>query len=403
MLDTNALLSTARTLPVVDWRRSIHHDPELGLHNPRTQRLIIDVLEPLGYEITTGTALSSVTATLTGGRPGPTVLLRADTDALPMDEDNDDPWKSANPGCAHTCGHDAHVAMLLGAAHLLADRRDELAGTVRLAFQPGEEGSGGAALMVKEGVLEAGLDRPVDAAFALHISPSIPSGMLATRPGPLLAATDDFYVVIHGSGAHASSPHFGNDPLPVACEIVTALSTFVGRRIDAFDPAVCTVGYLNSGTTTNVIPGSASLGCTIRTVSETTRERMRSGVPQIIEGIAAAHGCTAEVQMKPGYPVTVNNADFVTWATGIAHSVVGPNTVFPLPNPVMGAEDFSYFLDKVPGAMFFLGVCPDGYPNSLEAPGCHSNLMRINEDPMFHGAALHTAIALSYAADHPIA
>ena len=389
---------------IVEWRRQIHRQPELGLDNPNTQGLILQALDGLGYELTTGTALTSVTATLRGGAgEGRTVLLRADTDALPMDEDNEDPWKSKIPGQAHTCGHDAHVAMLLGAAHLLAERRDEIAGTVRLMFQPGEEGSGGAALMVAEGVLADGLDRPVDAAFAIHISPSIPSGMAATRVGPLLAATDDFEVTVSGAGAHASTPHFGNDPLPVACEIVNALSTYVGRRIDAFDPAVLTVGYLHSGTTTNVIPESARFGGTIRTVSEATRAKVREGVPRVIEQVAAAHGCTAEVSLREGYPVTRNDAGFVAWSQPVIESVLGPNLTFQLPNPVMGAEDFSYVIDKVPGAMYFLGTCPAGFPNSLEAPGCHSNLMRIDETPLTAGAAMHTAIAMRYLADHPLA
>jgi hippurate hydrolase len=371
------------------------------LDNPATQALILGALDGLGFEVSTGSALSSVTATLRGGAgAGPTVLLRADTDALPMEEDNEDPWRSQVAGRAHTCGHDAHVAMLLGAAQLLAEDQGSLAGNVRLMFQPGEEGFGGAEKMVAEGVLDQGLDRPVDAAFAIHVSPSIPSGMAATRPGPLLAATDDFEVTISGAGAHASTPHFGNDPLPVACEIVNALSTYVGRRIDAFDPAVLTVGYLNSGTTTNVIPESARFGGTIRTVSPATRQKVQEAVPRIIEQIAAAHECRAEIDLRPGYPVTRNDPGFVDWSLPIIDAVVGQGLAFQLPNPVMGAEDFTYITDRVPGAMYFLGVCPPGFPNSLEAPGCHSNRMRIDEDALATGTAMHIAIATRYLQDH---
>jgi hippurate hydrolase len=252
------LLAEARSIApdVVELRRQIHRRPELGLRNPETQQRIVDALGGLGLTITTGSSLSSVVATLVGSKPGPTFLLRADTDALPMSEDTEWAHRSEHGDRAHVCGHDAHVAMLVGAARLLAGRRDDLAGTVRFMFQPGEEGSGGAKLMIDEGVLTDGLDEPVSAAFAIHISPNIPTGMVAARPGPLMAATDDFRVVLRGRGGHASTPHFANDPIPVAAEIITALQTLVTRRINAFDPAVLTVAHLTAGTTVNVIPDS---------------------------------------------------------------------------------------------------------------------------------------------------
>lgn len=408
MLDSQALLAAAHDLQpsMVKWRRSMHRGPELGLDNPNAQRMIVDALEPLGYEITTGSALTSVTATLRGAKPGPTVLLRADTDALPMTEDLavaadgtplDTAVRSEIDGVAHTCGHDAHVAMLLGAAHLLAERVDDLTGTVRLVFQPGEEGQGGAAIMIAEGALTEGLERPVDAAFAIHVTPNAPVGFAATRPGALLAATDELRVVVTGRGGHASMPHLGNDPLPAACEMVGALATYIGRRIDAFDPAVMTIGYMRSGTTTNVIPERSEFGGTIRTVSARTREQMASGVKRVIEGVADAHDCQREVTLTTGYPVTENNPAFVAFASDVAESVLGQDRVISLASPVMGAEDFSYFLQRVPGAMVFLGVCPADITNSLEAPPNHSNRMRLNEDALPTGAAFHAAIALNYA------
>ena len=247
----------------VDLRREIHRHPELGLDNPETQRRILDSLTGLGLDVHTGSGLTSVVADLVGARPGPTILLRADTDALPMVEESGEPFASIIEGRAHACGHDSHVAMLVGAARILAEHRDELAGRVRFMFQPGEEGSAGAKVMIDEGVLDG-----VDAAFALHISPNIPSGFLACRPGPIMASTDDFHVVVRGKGGHASTPHFGNDPIPVACEMVTAVQTMVTRRIDAFNPAVVTVGKIAAGSTSNVIPESAELLGTIRTVSD---------------------------------------------------------------------------------------------------------------------------------------
>jgi hippurate hydrolase len=382
----------------VELRRAIHRRPELGLENPETQGLIVDALHGLGLEVATGAGLSSVVATLRGDRPGPTILLRADTDALPMTEDTEWDHRSQLADRAHVCGHDAHVAMLVAAARLLVPRRAELAGTVRFIFQPGEEGSGGAPIMIDEGVLVDGLDEPVSAAFAIHITPNIPVGYVGSKAGPLMASTDDFHVTVRGRGGHASTPHFGNDPVPVACEMVTALQTFVTRRVNAFDPAVVTVGHLTAGTTTNVIPETATFEGTIRTVSEMTRLAVREGFERVCRGVAAAHDCDIEIDLRAGYPVTVNDAGFTAFAEEVVHEVLGPDAWFPMPWPVMGAEDFSYILQQVPGAMVFLGVCPDDIANSLEAPSCHSNLMRLNEAALPLGAALHAGVALRYLA-----
>jgi hippurate hydrolase len=402
MTDTldGSLLAAAEGLAseVVDLRRAIHRHPELGLDNPETQDRIVAALDGLDLDVRRGTGLSSVVATLRGAHPGPTILLRADTDALPMTEDLEWEDRSQVEGRAHVCGHDAHVAMLVGAARVLANRRDELAGTVRFIFQPGEEGSGGAALMLAEGVLSDGLDEPVSAAFAIHITPNLPVGFVGARPGALMASTDDFQVTVRGKGGHASTPHFGIDPVPVACEMVTALQTFVTRRVNAFDPAVLTVGHLTAGTTTNVIPEVARFEGTIRTVSEGTRAGVRAGFERVVRGIAAAHECDVDVSLRAGYPVTVNDDGFCRFAQEVVEDVIGPDAWFPMPWPVMGAEDFSYILQQVPGAMVFLGVCPDDIANSLEAPSCHSNRMRLNEAGLPLGVALHAGIALRYLA-----
>jgi len=381
---------------VIELRRSIHRRPELGTDNPETQRRIIDALAGLDLEITTGTSLTSVTATLRGARPGSTILLRADTDALPMTEDTDWDHRSEHPERAHVCGHDAHVAMLVGAAKLLSARRDELAGSVRFMFQPGEEGFGGAPQMLDEGVLTAGLDEPVSAAFAIHVTPNLPVGFVGAKGGPIMASTDDFAVTVRGRGGHASTPHFANDPVPVACEMVTALQTFVGRRVHVFEPAVLTVAHLTAGTTTNVIPETAWFEGTIRTVSEATRTQVREGFGRVVRGIAAAHDCDVEINLAAGYPVTVNDATFAGWVSDVVRDTIGDGGLFELPWPVMGAEDFSYVLQQVAGAMVFLGVCPADIANPLDAPSCHSNLMRLNEDALHLGVALHSAVALRY-------
>ena len=378
---------------MVALRRDIHRHPELGTDNPETQQRILRALDGLGLEVSTGSSVTSVIADLVTDPGAPTILLRADTDALPMLEESGEVFSSSIEGRGHMCGHDAHVAMLVGAAEVLVAHRDELPGNVRLFFQPGEEGFGGAVNMIDEGALHG-----IDAAFAIHVTPNIPAGFVGARPGPLMASTDDFVITVRGRGAHASTPHFGNDPIPVACEIVTALQTFVTRRVEAFNPAVITVGRISAGSTSNVIPDKAELTGTIRTVSEHTRAGVRLGLERIATNIAAAHECTAEVALVEGYPVTVNDDPFTQFVGGVTDRVLGDHRFFEMPSPVMGAEDFSYILQQVPGAMAFLGACPTDIADSLQAPSCHSNLMRINEDAMASGAALHAAVAWEWLA-----
>ena len=376
---------------VVKLRRAIHQEPELGISNPITIGRVHDALADLPLEIHRGTGeITSFWADLRGAADGPMVLLRADTDALPMTEDTDLDFRSRIEGRAHTCGHDAHTAMLVGAARMLAARREEFAGTVRFMFQPGEEGMGGAALMIDEGVLDG-----VDAAYAQHITPNCPAGWVAGRAGAIMAAADIFHVTITGAGGHASTPHFATDPVTIAAHVVTAIQTMVAREVHVFEPAIVSVTQISAGTTTNVIPEQAHLAGTIRTMSPSTRDQVHVAVERVVRNVAATFNATAEITIELGYPVTVNHAGPVALVKGATEAVLGPRKFLELPFPVMGAEDFSYLLEKVPGAMSLLGVCPDHIENSLVAPACHSNKMTLHEPALASGMAVHAATALA--------
>jgi amidohydrolase len=381
----------------IQLRRRIHRHPEIGLTLPRTQAVILEALDGLGLDVTTGQRTTSVVARLTGGRPGPTLLLRADMDALPMREVTGLPFASEVDGAMHACGHDAHVAMLLGAARLLAKRRATLAGTVVLMFQPGEEGYHGARVMLEEGLLDGAA--PPSGAFALHVTHRHGAGVIAARPGPAMASGDTIQVVVRGRGGHASAPHDCVDPIPIACEIVQAFQTLVTRRVNVFDPAVLTIAKIEAGTTRNVIPETASLLGTVRTISETTRERILDGIRRVADGIAAAHGAEAAVELIRGYPVTVNDADFAAFVLATARELLGPERAHEMRHPIMGSEDFSYVLQRVPGAMANLGTRPDtgpAFPN-------HSNRMLVNESALAAGIAMHVAVALKFFARPPAA
>ena len=384
--DAEAGLETA-----IDLRRAIHREPELGIANPLTIARVEAALADLPVELHRGDGeITSLWADLKGGTDGPTVLLRADTDALPMTEDTDLEFRSRIEGRAHACGHDAHTAMLVGAARILANRRDDMAGTVRLMFQPGEEGMGGAALMIDEGVLDG-----VDAAYALHITPNCPSGYVAGRTGAIMAAADVFRITVNGAGGHASTPHFTTDPVTIAAHIVTALQTMVTREVHAFEPAIVSVTRIDAGTTTNVIPEKAHLAGTIRTMAAHTRDQVHLAVDRIAHGVAATFGATADVEIEKGYPVTVNHAGPVELVKRVTEAVLGERRFLELPFPVMGAENISYLLERVPGAMSLLGVCPTHIENSLEAPACHSNKMLLHEPAMADGMAIHAATAIA--------
>jgi hippurate hydrolase len=369
-------------------RRAIHAEPEIGLHNPKTAEKIRGALAGLPLEWRWGPSTTGLVAHLRGPLNGRTVLLRGDTDALPMPEDTGLEFASTTPGIMHACGHDSHVAMLVGAARLLCARREQLAGSVMFMFQPGEEGHHGARFMIEDGLL----DPLPDAAFALHIMPNGRHGVFAGRPGPLLASSDRLFVTVHGRGGHASMPHDALDPMPIACEIVLAIQSHVTRAVPIFDPAIVTIGKLQAGTTDNVIPASAHMVGTVRTLSPERRAAMQSGLSRLITGIAAAHGASAEVRFEPGFPVTLCDARAVDLGRSVTSDVFGADRWEDLANPIMGAEDFAYVLEKVPGAMFFLGAAAEG-SDWRQCCGLHSNRMTLDEAVMPAGAALHAALA----------
>ena len=377
----------------IDLRRALHRQPEIGLQLPRTQATVLEAFAELPVEVTVGTSTTSVVGVLRGSRPGPTYLLRADMDALPVHEDTGLPFASEVPGAMHACGHDTHVAMLLGAARLLAERRDLLAGQVVFMVQPGEEGFHGARYMLEEGLLDVVPGVPVSGAFALHISSSFPSGSINVRPGPMMAAADQWRMTVRGRGGHASMPHTAADPVPVAAEIVLALQSMVTRRVDVFDPAVVTVAHIAAGSTNNVIPDLALLEGTIRTLSAERRRDVVAAVQRVATHVAAAHEMTLDFEHVAGYPVTVNDAAVAAQVLETAAALLGEAATSLMPAPLMGAEDFSYVLQRVPGVMAFLGASPPGL-DPATAPANHSNLVVFDEEPLPAGVALYAQMAL---------
>jgi amidohydrolase len=401
MSDLDGLLEQARAMrpETVALRRAIHAHPEVGLQLPRTQRTILEALADLDLKVRTGTSVTSVVALLEGARPGPTVLLRADMDALPIQEETGLAFASAVDGAMHACGHDTHVATLAGAARLLAARRRDLAGRVVLMFQPGEEGHHGARFMLEEGLLEDAAEGggQVGGAFALHISTKYPTGTINLRPGPLLASADRVRITVRGRGGHASAPHQALDPVPVACEIALALQTAITRQVSVFDPAVVTIGRIAAGTTHNVIPDSAEMLGTMRTLSDETREAVRALIGRVAGGVAAAHGAAADVEVEVGYPMTMNDPAAAELVRGSATALIGEERVNVLDDPIMGAEDFSYVLQRVPGAMAFLGACPPELDPDT-APSNHSTRVVFDEDALPVGVATYAALALRHLA-----
>jgi len=381
-------------------RRDLHQQPEVGNELPRTRDRILDDIGDLGLDVKLHEQTSGIAALLTGGKPGPTILLRGDMDALPMPEQTGLDFASKVDGAMHACGHDTHVAMLASAARLLAGRRADLTGRILFMFQPGEEGHHGARYMLEEGLLDLppladGTPSAVDAAAAIHITSALPAGWVSTRGGPIMASSDVLRIVVTGKGGHASEPHRTLDPVPIACEIVQAIQTMITRRIDVFDPAVVTVASIHAGTTNNVIPDCAEIIGTIRAVSEQTRQRVHDALQRVADGVASAHDTEATVEITGGYPVTVNDTSFADFATNVSKELIGEERTVTLQNPVMGAEDFSYVLQKVPGSMLFLGGTPEG-TDPRTAPANHSTKVYFEEDAMVQGIALYSAIALRH-------
>lgn len=377
---------------MVQYRHSIHKEPEIGLNLPKTQRKILEALDGLDIEISTGKSLSSVTAVLRGNSSKKAVLLRADMDALPVTELADVPFKSQVEGVMHACGHDLHVAMLLGAVKLLIANKEKLNGDVVFMFQPGEEGYDGAGHMIKEGVLTAS-GKKVDAAYGIHVmSAGIPNGVFTTKPGTMMASSDELHVTVKGLGGHGSQPHTAKDPIPVAAEMVSALQLLITRSFNAFDPVVITVGQFHAGTKANIIPDSAEFHATVRTFSKENRERIIIEASALCRSIAQGYGLSAEVKIVEQYPVTANSAEHAEFVSQVSKDLFGPESYIEMPYPIAGAEDFSRVLEEVPGSYVFLGASVDKDFSKSEVN--HSPRAVFDDSVLHLGATLHTELAI---------
>jgi hippurate hydrolase len=367
---------------LVALRRDIHSEPELGFDTEKTAEKVLAALEGLPLDVETGVAQNGIVATLEGDGDGPTVALRADMDALPIQEETGLPFASEVEGKMHACGHDGHTSMLVGAAHALSGMRDRLDGTVKFVFQPAEEGGGGGKVMVDEGVAD-----DVASIFALHLWPGLPFGTVATKAGPIMAAADAFEMEIRGSGGHGAMPHLAADAVVIAAQVVTALQTVVSREVDPVQAAVLTVGEIGAGTAFNIIPEKARLGGTVRTLDPDLRESMPERIEALARGVANGMRGDAYLDYTFSYPVTTNEEGAAARALDVAGELFGQESVLELPNPSMGAEDFSYFLERVPGAFIWLGVGED-------VSGLHTPQFAFDEEILPRGSALLAALAL---------
>jgi len=383
---------------VVAWRRDFHQHPELGNRETRTAKIIADELRKLGFTVTTGVATTGVVGVLKGGLPGPVVALRSDMDALPVVEQLDLPFKSTAQGVMHACGHDNHMAILLGTATALSRMKDRVPGTVKVIFQPAEEGPplgevGGAEQMVKEGVLE---NPKVDAIFGLHVMPSR-AGTVTYRPGPMMASADAFLITIKGKQTHGAAPWGGIDPIVIGSQIVMGLQTIVSRTVNITEaPAVVTIGRFTGGNRNNIVPETVELEGTVRAYNEEVRKNIHERIRAIAVQYATAAGATAAVDIGRGiqYPVTVNDPALTERMLPTLRRVAGTDNV-RLGPPVGAAEDFSYFLQKVPGQFVFLGVTPRGQDEAT-APQNHSPLFFADESALPLGVRVMTNLALDY-------
>jgi amidohydrolase len=393
MTRSEALREDARAMQgdLVELRHLLHRRPEVGLQLPRTQETVLQALEGLDLELSTGTSTTSVTAVLRGRKPGPAVLLRGDMDALPVQEETGLDFSSEIDGVMHACGHDLHTAMLAGAARLLHAHRERLAGDVVFMFQPGEEGWDGAGHMLAEGVLDAAGSR-VSSAYGMHVMSAMnPTGQFTTRPGTLMAASDELRVTVRGAGGHGSAPHLAKDPISVAAQLVGDLQTMVTRTFDVFDPVILTVGRFQAGTKRNIIPDEATFEATVRSFSSEARDRMREASVRLCESVAAGYGLQADAQYLAEYPVTVNDPGHAAFAAEVVTEVFGDDRYAPKAYPQSGSEDFSRVLEEVPGCYLFLGAAMG--PDHASAPNNHSPRAQFTDDVLADGVLLHAELA----------
>jgi amidohydrolase len=395
---------------VIAWRRDIHQHPELSNRETRTATLVAEHLQSLGIEVQTGIAHTGVVGILRGGHPGPVVALRADMDALPVVERTGLPFASQvrttyegqDVGVMHACGHDAHVAILMGAATVLAGMREQLPGTVKFVFQPAEEGApvgedGGAGMMVREGVLK---NPDVDAIFGLHVSQADAVGEASYRPRGAMASAQRFDITVRGRQTHGAQPWAGVDPIVAAAQIVTALQTIVSRRVDVTRaPAVVTVGTFQAGVRNNIVPDEAKLSGTIRTFDPAMKQTIHGEVERIAKSVAESMGATAEVVIEPGVPVTFNDEALTSAMLPTLQSIYGSGNV-RIAEPITGAEDFAFFQEQVPGLFFFVGGRSKDVPAAQAVPN-HSPLFDIDEAALVQGVEVMSRMAVDFLERHP--
>lgn len=396
MLDSKELLAeaAAHAHNLVGIRRELHQIPEFALNLPKTQARILEAIEGLG-EITLGRGLTSIALVIRGGKPGPTVLLRADMDALKVEEETGVDFASTN-GYMHACGHDLHMAGAIGAAHILASHKAELNGDVLIWFQPGEEGHHGADVMIEEGMLELTGNRPV-AAYGLHVFTSLPLGAIACKPGPLMASAGDLHATFHGSGGHGSMPWLSKDPVTPMVESIVALQNLINKQFDQFDPVILNVGWIRAGddATTNVIADTASFGATVRTFSEANTAKLHELAPKLIHSIAEGFGVRADVEFGRATKVLVNDPESVQRVEKVAKNLVGEAAYVPMQNPIAGGEDFASIVAEVPGAFVFVGACPPEVDYQT-APTNHSAKATFDDSVLPLCSALLVSLALEH-------
>ncbi|OIQ09019.1 M20 family metallopeptidase [Neomoorella thermoacetica] len=390
MVSAGDLRAAAEALKpqLVAWRRRLHQYPELSFEERETSALVAGVLRELGLQVRSGIGGTGVVGVLAGAGEGPGVALRADMDALPLQEDTGEEFASRYPGRMHGCGHDAHMTMVLGAAALLAERRRELPGPVVFIFQPGEElPPGGASRMLAAGVLD---DPPVKAAFGLHVTAYLPVGTVGVRSGAIMASADNFTIKIKGRTSHGASPHLGADAIVAAAQAVLALQTIISRHLDPVQPAVLTVGTIKGGEKENIVAGEVTLTGTTRALNNVMRQQLEKDMRQVLAGVAAASGTEIDLDYLWGYPPLVNNAGLTELFRRVAGEILGPDKVLELANPSMGAEDFARYAEKVPAVYFNLGAAIPG----AEPHPWHHPRFNINEDCLPIGAGLLAALAV---------
>jgi hippurate hydrolase len=391
---TQSILEQAQSMlpELQSLRRKLHQIPEFGLELPNTLKVILDEISPLG-EITLGKSITSAVLHIKGDLPGPTVLLRADMDALAVIEDTGVPYASTN-GFMHACGHDLHMAMGVGAAKILASRKSELKGEVIIFFQPGEEGHHGADVMIEEQALMVSGSKPIRA-YGLHVFSSYPVGMMGSRSGPLMASAGDLLVTVTGSGGHGSMPWLSKDPISVLNEIMSSLQTMVTKRFSAFDPVIVNIGWVRAGdtATTNVIPETASFGATVRVFSEENATKLKQYTQELVDSIATGFGLSATVEFTRATKVLMNDPQAISSVEKVTSELFGASRYINLPTPIAGGEDFASIVSEIPGAFVFMGACPPGTDHTTAATN-HSNKAVFDDSVLGDGAALLASLAV---------